>query len=57
MMRVVLNTDVVAAAEKLTAMQAKDFFAEGEGRADLVAFRRILNRAVGEPPREDDRLD
>jgi len=48
---------VIAAAEKLSAMQAEEFFAERRGRADQEAFRRVLNRAGGEPPVEADRLD
>jgi hypothetical protein len=48
---------VVAAAEKLSAMQTEEFFAERKARADRKAFRRILNRAGGKPPRADDKLD
>jgi hypothetical protein len=48
---------VVAAAEKLAAMQTETFFAERRGRADREAFRRILNRAGGAPPRPDDVLE
>jgi hypothetical protein len=45
---------VVAAAEKLAAMQTETFFAERKGRADRAAFLRILNRSGGEAPRPDD---
>ncbi len=45
---------VVAAAEKISAMQAEEFFAVRKARADRKAFRRILNRAGGKPPRPDD---
>lgn len=48
---------VVAVAEKLTAMQTETFFSERRSRADRAAFRRILNRAGGEPPRPDDAFD
>ena len=47
---------VVAAAEKVSAMQTEEFFAERKARADRKAFRRILNRSGGKPPRADDRL-
>ncbi|MCX7201967.1 MAG: pilus assembly protein HicB [Burkholderiales bacterium] len=43
-----------AVAEKLAAMQTASFFAERRSRADLAAFRKLLNRAGGEPPREGD---
>ena len=45
---------VVAAAEKIAAMETERFFAE---RADRAAFRRILNREGGEAPRAEDRMD
>ena len=45
---------VVAAAEKLAAMQTEAFFEERRARADRAAFRTILNRDGGEPPREGD---
>jgi hypothetical protein len=48
---------VVAAAEKLSAMETERFFAERLSRADRDAFRRILNRSGGEPPRPDDVLE
>jgi hypothetical protein len=43
-----------AVAEKLAAMQTASFFSERRQRADLATFRKLLNRAGGEPPREDD---
>ena len=46
---------VVAVAEKVAAMTTAEFFAERRARADPEAFRRILNREGGEPPRPDDR--
>jgi hypothetical protein len=48
---------VVAAAEKIAAMQTEEFFLERKTRADRKKFRRILNRRGGAPPRPDDRID
>jgi len=48
---------VVAAAEKISAMQTETFFAERRARADRQGFLRILNREGGEPPRPDDLID
>ncbi len=48
---------VVAAAEKVAAMETERFFAERRKRADDAAFLRILNREGGEPPRPEDRID
>jgi uncharacterized protein (DUF1778 family) len=48
---------VIAAAEKISAMETENFFAERRARADREAFRRILNRKGGEPPRPEDTLD
>jgi hypothetical protein len=45
---------VVAAAEKIAAMQTERFFAERRERADDAAFLRILNREGGEEPRSED---
>lgn len=47
---------VVAVAEKVAAMTSAEFFAERLARADHEGFRRILERAGGEPPRPDDIL-
>ena len=41
---------VIAAAEKIAAMETERFFAERKNRADRKAFRRILNRKGGKPP-------
>ena len=41
---------VVAAAEKIAAMQTEEFFLNRRNRADREAFHRILNRQGGEPP-------
>ncbi len=48
---------VIAAAEKIAAMQTEEFFLERKARADRKAFRRILNRKGGEKPRPEDRID
>lgn len=45
---------VVAAAEKIAAMQTEEFFLARRNRADRDAFRRILDRNGGEPPSADD---
>lgn len=46
-----------AVAEKLAAMKTAEFFAERASRADLRAFRKLLRRKGGEPPREGDELE
>lgn len=48
---------VIAAAEKIAAMETERFFAERRTRMDRKAFRRILNRKGGEPPRSEDSVD
>jgi hypothetical protein len=48
---------VVAAAEKIAAMETERFFAERRERADDAAFLRILNRDGGEAPSPEDSLD
>lgn len=48
---------VIAAAEKLTAMQSEEFFATRSARADRGEFRRLLDRDGGEPPSAEDMLD
>ena len=48
---------VIAAAEKIAAMDTERFFAERRERADDAAFLRILNRDGGEAPRPEDTLD
>jgi len=48
---------VVAAAEKIAAMQTEEFFCERRSRADDAAFLRILNREGGELPRPEDEWD
>ncbi len=48
---------VIAAAEKIAAMETENFFAERRARADDAAFLRILNRKGGETPRPEDSLN
>lgn len=48
---------VIAAAEKIAAMETENFFAERRTRADRTAFLRILNRKGGEPARPEDSID
>jgi hypothetical protein len=48
---------VVAAAEKIAAMQSEEFFLERGNRADREAFLRILNRKGGESPRPEDSIE
>ena len=47
---------VIAAAEKIAAMETERFFEERKNRADRKAFRRILNRKGGEAPRREDAI-
>jgi hypothetical protein len=47
---------VIAAVEKIAAMETESFFADCALRADREAFLRILNRNGGEAPREEDRI-
>ncbi len=46
----------LAVAEKLSAMQTAEFFAERRARADVEEARRILFRDGGQPPAPEDRL-
>ena len=48
---------VVAAAEKIAAMQTEEFFLTRRNRADREAFLRVLNRQGGEPPSPEDTWD
>jgi uncharacterized protein (DUF1778 family) len=48
---------VIAAAEKISAMETENFFAERRARANDKEFLRILNREGGEPPRPEDTLE
>jgi len=46
----------IAVAEKISALETEKFFAERAKNANLDAFRAILFRPGGEPPRADDEL-
>ncbi len=46
-----------AVAEKVSAMETAQFFAQRRAQADFEAFNRILNREGGELPRSGDELD
>ena len=46
----------MAVAEKVSALNTVEFFAERKAKADLSAFRQILDRKGGEPPRSGDEL-
>lgn len=48
---------VIAAAEKIAAMETERLFEERRSRADRKAFRRILNRKGGESPRPEDTIE
>lgn len=43
-----------AVAEKVTALQTAEYFAERRARADFKAFDRIMRRRRGEKPRKGD---
>jgi hypothetical protein len=45
-----------AVAEKVSALQTAQFFADRKARADFQAFDKILRRRGGRPPREGDEL-
>jgi hypothetical protein len=45
-----------AVAEKLSAMETEEFFAERARRANPELFWKIMNRKGGEPPLEGDEL-
>ena len=46
----------IAVAEKISALETEKFFAERAKNADLEAFRAIIFRPGGEPPRTGDEL-
>jgi len=48
---------VVAAAEKIAAMQTEQFFLERRNRSESEEFLRVLNRAGGELPVPEDVWD
>ena len=43
-----------AVAEKLAVLSTAAYFSERKSRADLTAFKRILKRKGGTPPRDGD---
>jgi len=47
---------VTAVAEKIAALETASFFAERRQRADPAAFRRLMQRKGGEPPRRGDEI-
>jgi hypothetical protein len=47
---------VTAVVEKISALNTATFFDERRGKGDRQAFRRILNRKGGEPPRPGDEV-
>ncbi len=46
----------IAVAEKISALETERFFAERAKQADMEAFRLLLSRPGGEPPRIGDEL-
>ena len=44
-------------AEKLAALRTVTFFTERRARADFAAFDRIMHRAGGEQPKEEDTVE
>jgi len=52
-----INQFVAAAvAEKLSALQVAEFFADRKARADFKAFDKIMKRRRGKPPRTGDEM-
>lgn len=47
----------MAVAEKVSALDTEQFFAEHAEGVDMAAFRNVLFRAGGEAPRSGDELD
>lgn len=45
-----------AVAEKLSALQTAEFFAERRARADFKAFDKLMKRRGGRPPRAGDEI-
>ena len=46
----------IAVAEKVSALETEDFFAQRLSDVDLNAFRALLFREGGEPPRAGDEI-
>jgi len=56
-MALVINQFVATAvAEKLSALQVAEFFADRKARADFKAFDKIMKRRGGKPPRAGDEM-
>jgi hypothetical protein len=47
---------VMAVAEKVSALTTAEFFEQRRAQANRKAFRRILDRQGGKPPRAGDEL-
>jgi hypothetical protein len=45
-----------AVAEKLSALQTAEFFADRKARADFIAFDKLMKRRGGRPPRPGDEM-
>jgi hypothetical protein len=45
-----------AVAEKLSALQTADFFADRKARADFKTFDKLMKRRGGKPPRVGDEM-
>jgi hypothetical protein len=45
-----------AVAEKLSALQTAEFFADRKSRADFTAFDKLMKRRGGRPPRAGDEM-
>ncbi len=46
----------IAVAEKISALETEKFFAERDKNPDMEAFRAIIFRPGGKPPRTGDEL-
>jgi hypothetical protein len=47
----------IAVAEKISALETEEFFSERIKGADMAAFKAILLRADGAPPRSGDEIE
>jgi hypothetical protein len=45
-----------AVAEKLSALQTAEYFADRKTRADFKAFDKLMKRRSGTPPRKGDEM-
>ena len=52
----IVDAVVTAVAEKIAALETASFFAERRQRADRAAFRKLMHRKGGEPPRPGDEI-